>query len=475
VKIDIPNNLMDNVENRLKQHIKDKRKKRYIHNAVAAIALLVILPTSTLVFAQYNDSIPYKQEIDLARENKNITEVNRTFNFKDVKVTIKEIVADDTGIEVIYDVSNPKYSIDKINFGDKDDKSFNSWGYSFPASYTTSDNKEKAFCIIMDNNAANYMHNNPVTIKIDSLTFNDDKTSDNIIDKVSSIFNNNNNLNVDWTLKMQIPMQQVKVIPVNKEYALDIGVLKINSLKIGVLKSILDYSFVPKDKTISNISPVFSVRLDNNYIISNSSFGCCINNSGSTPSNNTQFGVGQNTGIYGTQEFESIYYNKINEIGIKLIGVGATYHFSNVDIYKIDKIDKNKLPMEFAYNGEKIKITSIAQKGNSTIYTFQYDKTNRIYSEFDFLFSGPTESYLKNYGEKNNSEKIQYSDQVSRNAIYSSLVKKVPNLKDIENQPGNLQDGVVTTTVTVANATQFQIDGANKNFIYDEDEVIIHK
>jgi hypothetical protein len=470
VKIDIPNNLMDNVENRLRQHIKDKRKKRYIHNAVAAIALLVILPTSTLVFAQYNDSIPYKQEIDLARENKNITEVNRTFNFKDVKFTIKEIVADDTGAEVIYDVSNPKYSINKINFGDKDDKAFNSWGYSFPASYTTSDNKEKAFCITMDNNAANYMHNNPVTIKIDSLTFNDDKTSDNIIDKVSSIFNNNNNLNVDWTLKMQIPMQQVKVIPVNKEYVLDIGVLKINSLKIGVLKSILDYSFVPKDKTVSNINPIFSVRLDNNYIISNSSCGYGNNSgysSGSTPSNNTEFGLGQNTGIYGTQEFESIYYNKINEIGIKLIGIRANYDFSNLDIYKIDK---NKLPMEFAYNGEKIKITSISQKGNSTIYTFQYDKTNRIYSDFDFLFSGPTESYLKN-----NSEKIQYSDQVSRNAIYSSLVKKVPNLKDIENQPGNLQDGVVTTTVTVTNATQFQIDGANKNFIYDEDEVIIHK
>ena len=381
----IPDNLMDNVELNLRTHIKNKKRKNHTHRAVAAaIALLIILPGSTFAFAQYNDSIPYKQEIDLARENKNITEINKTFKYKNVQFTIKEIVADDTGMEVIYNVSDPKYSISKINFGDKDNKPFNSWGYSLSDSF--SNNKEKAFCISTDNTASNYMHNNPITIKINNLAFNDDKKSENIIDKVSALIHPDSSLNVDWTMKMQVPMQQVKIIPVNKEYALDIGVLKINSFKVGVLKSVLDYNFVPNDKTIVSIHPLFSLRLDKEYIMSNGGYDFGSNsvetNIGGTSFHGTD--TESNKGIGGTQEFSSIYYKKLDQIGIKLIGANVNYDFNNSNVYKIDK---NKLPMEFDFNGEKFKITSMKQKGDSTQYTVAYGKTNRIYSELNLNFS----------------------------------------------------------------------------------------
>jgi hypothetical protein len=448
----IPHDLMNNVEKKLRTHIKDRRKKRHIRNVVAAgIALLIILPASTFAYAQYNDSIIFKQEIDLARENKNITEVNKTFKYKNVKFTIKEIVGDGTGFEVIYDVSDPKYSINEINFVDKDGKDFKGYAYTVPD--LNSNKNEKAFYISIDgNNIANYMHNNPVTIKINSLVSSEDKKSYNIIDKMGSIIKNNNSLTVDWTLKMEVPMQQAKVIPVNKEYSLDIGTLKINSFKVGILKSTLDYSFKPKDNNnIKSIYPLFSVRADNEYMKDHGGFA---------------YG---GLDIYGTEEFDSIYYKKTDQIGIKLIGVRANYDFSYANVYEVDK---NKLPMEFDCNGEKFKITSMEEKDDSTEYTVEYGKESRIYSEFEFTGSGVTER--KN--DNSNSENIQFKDQASRDVIYSSLIKKVPNLKDIEKKFGNLQKGAVSTNVTMKpGKAELRINNAVKNLIYDEDEVIVHK
>lgn len=441
----IPNNLMDNVEKKLRKHIKAKRKRNYIYKA-AVIASLVILPTSTFAYAKFNNSIPYAQEINLARENKNITEINKTFRCNKVELQIKELVADDTGIEVIYDVSDPKYSVSSLSFDEKDNKLFSSWGSFLPNSSLNS--KEKAFYIIMDNNAANYMHNNPVTIKINKLKINEGEKSNNVFHKISSLFNKNNNLEVNWTLKMQLPMQQVKVIPVNKEYSLDIGVLKINSLKVGVLKSIFDYSFIPNDKKIKRIEPLFSIRLDNEYTLVNSGFSI-----------NTTLACGK-------QEFKSIYYNNVNDLGIKLIGVHSYYDISNSNVYKVDK---NNLPMEFDYNGEKFKITSMKQKGETTEYTVDYDKTNRIYSDLYLTFIGATET-----GVSFNNGNIQYRDQATRDAIYSSLAKKIPNLKDIKSQIINWRKGSISEKITTKpGTTEFKIDTVVKDQLYDVDEIKI--
>lgn len=448
----IPDDLMDNVEKKLRKHVENKTRKKYIHKVAAAvISLLIILPTSTLAFAKYNSSIQYKQEIDLARKNKNITEVNKTFKYKDAQFTIKEILADATGIEVIYDVSNPKYFINEISFCDKDGKELTKdsgyiWGYTRPN--LSSNDKEKAFSIDINDNVANYIKNNPVSIKINNLVVSD-KKSENLIDKVNSLINKNGNLKVDWTLKMQIPMQQVKVIPVNKEYSLDIGTLKINSLKVSILKTSFDYSFVPKDKNIRGVEPIFSIRLGNEYAIDQWLDGYNKEDGSTT----------------GVQTFNSIYYKHLDAIGIKLIGIQAS--FTSTNLYKIDK---NKLPIEFDCNGEKFKITSANQKGDSNEYTVEYNKTGRIYNELAFNFPGVNSSK-----QSNKNENIQFKDQSSRDLIYNSLKQAVPNLKDIENRFGSFQTGAVGATVTTdSNSTEFKLS-AVKNIIYDEAEVVIHK
>lgn len=482
----IPDDLMDNVERKLRKHVKNKRKK--LHMAAAAlIGCAVILPTSAFAYAQYTDSVPYKQEIDLARQHNNITKINKVFKYKNATFTIKEIVADDTGMEVIYDVSDPRYSINKISFGDKDNKSFTTWGCTTP-NENLKDN-EKAFYITMDKEAISYMHENPITIKVDTVRFSDGKKSKNLVDDLNTfIYGENSNLKVDWSLKMQVPMQKTKIVNINKEYALDIGTLKLNSLKVGVLKSILDYSFVPKDKSISMVHPRFSIRLGNEYV--NGDIGEDFGPGGgmanpNKPVENVEYGVGENVGYFGTREFKSVYYKNLSQIGIKLIGAQVMYEPNDSQTYKIDK---NKLPMEINYNEEKIKITSIEEKKDSTDYNVEYDKNNRIYNSISLDFSThPLKDNTTGVGftEKPERGRVQFVDQASRDKIYASLVKKVPNLKDIEKNIGTdgesnaLEDADISAKITIehkgtSSPAELKVSHASKNLIYDEDEVIIN-
>ncbi|MBV7272499.1 hypothetical protein I6U48_06160 [Clostridium sp. PL3] len=128
------------------------------------------------------------------------------------------------------------------------------------------------------------------------------------------------------------------------------------------------------------------------------------------------------------------------------------------------------MPMKFDFNGEKFKVTSTNQKGNSNEYTIEYNKTGRIYNELAFDFPGVNSSR-----QTNKSENIQFKDQNSRDLLYNSLRQAVPNLKDIEKQFGNFQTGAVSAAVTTdSNSTKFRVS-AVKNIICNEDEIVLHK
>lgn len=460
--------IIEGLLSKLKKGERDILALRYLKDySIKEIADIVDMPLSTVKTKIYRSLNVLKC-------------INVTF-------TIKEIVADDTGMEVIYDVSDPRYSINKLSFGDKDNKPFTTWGYTTPNEYLK--DNEKAFCITMDKEAINYMHDNPVTIKVDTVSFSDGKGSKNLLDDLNAfIYGKNSNLKVDWSLKMQVPMQKTKTININKEYTLDIGILKINSLKVGVLKSILDYSFVPKDKTIAMVHPMFSVKLGNEYV--DGSMGDDNGPSeGMVTSNRVggfaQTDIGKNNGYFGTREFESAYYKNLNQIGIKLIAMEVKYVSNNSQVYKIDK---NKLPMEINYNGEKIKITSIEEKKNSTDYNVEYEKDNRIYNSIVFDFcQPPSADSSENNGMSQifKKGKVQFIDKSSRDKIYASLVKKVPNLRDIEKhisidgESNALKDANISAKLTVkhkgtSSPTELKISGVSKYLIYDEDEVTIN-
>lgn len=431
----IPNDLMDNVERRLRKHVKNKRKN--LHRIAAVlIGCAVILPTSAIAYAKYIDSIPNKQEIDLARQHNNITKINKAFKYKNVTFTIKEILADDTGMEVIYDVSDPKYSIDRVNFSDSNNNFISAWGYSAPQEDEKS--KEKAFNISVDESGGEYMKNNPIKIKITSISY---KASNSLEDKIESMVSSKN-AKVDWSLKMKVPMQVDKIIPVNKDYKLDIGTLKIKDLKEGILQTIIEYDFISSDKDIQHIMPVFSIRLDNKYT----------SNVEEKHSNSMQ-----------GEDFQSIYYKKINQIGIRLIGARVNYEFVNPKAYEVKK---DKLPVEFDYNGDKFKIVSMKDKDKSTEYTIEYSKKDRTYDDLDIVFGNGGGGQIENGN-------VEYKDKADKEKMYKSLSKKIPeaNIKGIS----GFNTGALSARITteVKGEKKFKVSGAYKRIIYDEDEVII--
>ncbi|EET85897.1 conserved hypothetical protein [Clostridium carboxidivorans P7] len=153
----VPEKLMENVENKLRKHVENKKKKLHFYASAAILIIAIMLPISVFAYSKYYNNIPFKQEIDLARQNNNVSKVNKSFKYKNIDFTIKDIAADETGIEVIYNVSNPKYYIDGLSFKDADNKNFHQWGYSLPDSSNNSDKKEKAFFISIGKEEAKYI------------------------------------------------------------------------------------------------------------------------------------------------------------------------------------------------------------------------------------------------------------------------------------------------------------------------------
>ncbi|AWI06405.1 DUF4179 domain-containing protein [Clostridium drakei] len=458
----IPEKLMENVETKLRKHVEYKKKKLHFYASAAILILAIMLPISVFAYSKYYNNIPFKQEIDLARQNNNVSKINKSFKYKNVEFTIKDIMADETGIEVIYNVSNPKYYIDGLSFKDANNKNFYIFGYSLPDSSDNSDKKEKAFFLFIDSKEAlKYVQKNPITINIDKISYKNTEYNNKILAKISSFINpKNDSFKVNWNLKTQITMQNVKNIPINKEYSLNIGTLKLKSLKEGILKTILEYDFTPLEGNIPEMRPLFSVRLDNNY---------------TDNINEEERPDYRSSGYVHGEEFKSIYYKNVKEIGIRLVGASVNYWYN-----KEYEISKDKLPMQFDFNGEKFKITSMTQKDNSTEYNVEYNKTNRIYERIGII---PVRfSNTDNYGSESHykNEKVQFKDQASRNTIYNALIKKSPNLNSIYNNAGysgmGVNNAVVSENFTFKGRSvpnKFKIESASRSFLYDTDEIII--
>lgn len=429
--IKMPDNIMDNVEKKLRTHINAKKKRRNLYAASLALILALGLPASVLAYNNYVKNVPYIQEIDLARQNNTISKLDATFKYKDVEFKFKEAVADETGMVILYEVSDPKYSIKSMNLKDIEVHPPISWGYSYATNDETQ--KEKVFLTEVRGDTFIHMKDNPITIKIDKI-INSSKDKE---------------IAVDWSLKMQVPVQRSKIIPINKEYKLELGTMKLKTLNIGALKTYIDYEFISIDKNKISFSPTFAYRIDNmNTIISSNILD-----------NNTGMDL-TNTG----EEFKSLYYSTPKEIGITLIGASVNYKFDDSEKYYIDK---TKLPMEFDFKGEKGRVVSMNEKDGYVEYIFEFDKSNRNYSYINFIFGESSQS-------STNFEDIKFINQDNIDKLYKELSKKIPGFEK-KFSSSNFNKGAVSLKVTVPekDSGSFTIFNADKEILLNLDEIII--
>lgn len=429
--IKVPENLMENVEKKLKNHLDDKKKKRKIYASAALVVFALFIPISAFAYNNLVVNVPYKQEVEAVRGNDDMTKLNMLFKYKDVEFKIKEAVADELGIEVVYEVSNPAYSIGIFRFSNDDATKIGEWSGYTPRG----DNKstEKAFYISnLDKKALEHIKNNPITIEIRELSY-------------TNQFDNT--IKVDWPLKMKVPVHEVKTIKVNKEQQLPFGIIKYKSLKLGLLKSVLEYEFIPKDNTITGFNPIFSIRLNSQYI--------------DTIHDYTQM-TGDGKGI----EFKSIYYNTPKNIGIRLLGGSVSYSEKD-NVYKIDK---NKLPAQYDYHGDNFSVSLLSEDAQTVTYEITSDKFNRNYRYLSFLFTDISMFELKTA----DTGLIKYMDQANIDNIYNSLVKKVPNFEAIY-KDSEFNIGATRKIITVQKyySNSFKIVEGTKNYLLDLDEIIV--
>lgn len=436
----IPEELMNNVEGKLRKHLQQKNKKRKIYSIAFAITFALIVPTSVLAYNNHVKSIPYKQEIDLAREHKDTYKIDKSFKYKDIEFKFKEILADETGIMVIYDVSNPDYYISSINVRDKDNSWLGDYGYSLPG--TLDSETERSFHISGSKDVIAYMKDNPIIININKIDHlqNQEKS---FFTKLKDLIIKEKNMAVDWTIKAQIPLQEIRSFKLDKEMALDIGTLKLTTFKEGILNSYVNYAFTPSDKNITLFNPVFSIRMDDEYYNRNMFASIPMENS---------------------IELKSIYYKKPKEISLKLIGAQVSYSNGSKKEYTIDK---NKLPAEYEFNGDKFTLISAKDKGSSIEYSFEFDSKNRTIENMLLSFNTPSKS-------EGNFGRIQFKDQEKRDEVYNSLTSKIPDIKDLYKE-NHLDEGLTKIKYEVEdkNCNTFTIDTYEKTFLYNSDEYII--
>lgn len=422
--IKLPENLMENVEKRLKSHIDTKKKKRTIYASAAAVMLALIIPASIYAYNNFIVNVPYKQEVDLVRANKDMTKLNATFKYKDVTFKIKEAVADELGVEVVYEVSDPAYSIQIF-------RSNLQGGFYAPTGDKKS--KEKAFYIYSpDKISMEYLRNNPLALQITELCY------DNQF---------NNPIKVDWSLKLNVPVHEIKTVKIDKEQQLPFGTIKYNSLKLGLLRSVLEYEFIPKYSVITSFNPIFSIRLDNEYIDTVHDYNL-----------RTMDGKGI--------EFKGMYYNIPKNIGIRLLGGGVSYSEKDNEY----KIDKNKLPMQYDYHGDKFNVSLLQEDDKTVTYEFRIDKSNRDYRYLSFFFRDPSMYEIKTA----DNGLINYTDQAYRDNVYNSLVKKVPTFEAIfKDSELNLGETRQIITVQKYYSNSFKIVEGSKTYLLDLNEIIV--
>lgn len=425
--INVPDNLMSNVEKKLRNHMKVKDKRRNIFTALLVIVLALITPASVLAYRNYVKNIPYSQEIDLARQKNAITKLNTSFKYKGVQFKFKEAIADETGLVVLYDVSDPKYSINKVDMVKEDGSKFSELGVFIPEK--DDDENEKAFYTSVEGDSIGYMKKNPVIIKIDGINNSSAK----------------NDIHVNWSLKLQVPVYDVKTIAINKEQTMDIGTIKFKSLNMGVLKTYIDYEFIPSDKNIAEFSPIFSFRIDKEYLDSIHDYTNGANFSSNGP------------------EFKSVYYSNPKEIGIRVIG-GTAYYTNEGKEYIINK---SKIPMDFEFNGEKGRINSMKESKGFTEYSFEFDKDNRSYAHI-------LPEFIKATDFTETGEKVKFKNQAEINNLYDNLLKVIPDFKQIYID-SKLDQAVTKIQVKVPNeySGSFKIYSVGKSMLLNLDEVVI--
>jgi hypothetical protein len=383
--------LFNNIEFKLKQHVKRKKRKRNTTIALSFMTLILTISFSFQDVRSYANKFfsGYILGIQTAIAHNQGTEINKTFSINGINYTFEKIISDETGTVITYDVNKEDCDIEDIQIFTQD-KTFNSDDLYPDISTVESDGKNALLFPPVGSNT--------IKVKIGSAL---DYSGDDFIVN-----------DVNWEFDATVKKNSTKTIILNREIQLDKGKLLLIDLKLGVLKSTLNYRFAPN---INEDIKAFKVNVDikskkRKYKIFNNIY--CDGISKEVKNTSTQeelFSMCENNEAFiNAIDFESIMYDDVDTLELILKDTGYILPVNKE--YRFNSLD---LPKTFNLLGSEMKVISMTKgkkdSNDRTLVEVELSNNNRSFdsiSTWGFTSGNKRAGGYLNVVEKNTINRV---------------------------------------------------------------------
>jgi hypothetical protein len=369
-QITTPNNLIENIKDKLNNKPGFKMKKRGVKVSLIVAAIAILLTVTVLAAEELNLSLKWWQKISV-KQNEAVEQliqagygqaVNLSAVDNNIKITIENVIGDDLNTLVSYRIEDlqkkEKYKLN-LNDGIKVDGDFNNEHKKFFENIGGSMNFYSDIhfvergCIKLE----------PVTKKQSMIHFS--------VNKINKYGSTEATVNGKWVFNIPVAKYDSKTYTLNKAMTIDEHELTFEEITIAPTATILKYKY-KENSAIGYSIDYFS----NIMIISNGKeYGESVMGSNSSISD----GKGWNE--YAV-EFDTIYTDDPENIKIRVGKYGVT-----INNFKRFNIDMNKtFPQEFEYMGSKIIIESIKIEQDTAEVIITESLDNRNYENIDMEF-----------------------------------------------------------------------------------------
>lgn len=369
-KVKAPDNFMENIRDEVKRKLTPKPGRiKHIRTAFIAAALCVVFTVTALAASGF-DFMKWWQEISLKEsqsieklisngygENVNISAVD-----KDIRITIENVVADDTGTILSYSIEDLS-KINKYMMNYMDGMQI-SGDFIFPSKKVTNPFKGQSVLYSESPYIQEGMFRlDPIRADSGLINININKLDYGNEKPFSSVEGS-------WKFSIPVTRHEAKIYTLNEEADVDGNKVLLKELKISPTNTSLTYSYKVAQGANYSISGFFDIKLISNGKEYN------YKSMGTTSYKSRREEDEQ------TIEFDSMYFDSPDKIKI-VIG----YYIADVNKYAYYDIDVNKpFPQIFEYFGSKISIDKVNIGDEKTEITMSQSFEENRYERLNVKF-----------------------------------------------------------------------------------------
>lgn len=424
--IDAPEGFMEGVKCRIeKQFYKKPRIRKSIKTAIIAAALTVAFTVTgfatngfSFIKLWQDISLKQSQSIEQLISNGYGEHVNISSEDKNIKITIENVVADDSGTIVSYSIED----LDKKNTYMLDYKNGTSIEGEFNYPFEGFTNPLKGDSILYSSEPyiqKGMFRLDPVKTRSSTVSISINKLNFGDKEPLSTIEGS-------WKFNIPVTKHESFTYMLDKEAEIDGNKVVFNKLTVAPTNTALTYSYY------ENQNPNYTIKAFSNIKLISSGKQYDVKYMGSSSSKVDSKG---NNEI--TLEFDSMYLDNPKEV---TISIGS--YLVRVHKYADYDVDVNKpFPQVFEYFGSKISIDSISVGDKKTELAVSHSFQEKQYEslEMEFYVKGHPLAYTSGSGQSESYALDKNGKRVEIGAVNGPLENIQPKYY-ITNQHITIQD-----------------------------------